>query len=102
MLPSHDGVPLVVSHRLAQLPQLFTLVVRLSQPLVLGGVVSQSSRPAPQAYEHLLPSHEGVPVVESHLVPHEPHVSTLVLLLSQPSLLGATPALQSSVALPHV
>jgi hypothetical protein len=40
-----------------------------------------------------------VPVAESHFVPQLPHVSTLVLLLSHPSLFGATPALQSRVAL---
>ena len=94
-------MPVAVSHLLEQLPQVSGLVFELSQPLVFGAVVSQSRRFPAQTYEHLLPSQAGVPVAESHLVEQFPHVSTLLLLLSQPSVFGAIPALQSRVALLH-
>lgn len=68
-----------------------------SQPSVFDPVVElQSARPALQVYAHLPPVvQEGEPVDVLHAVPQPPQLVT-EKLVSQPSVFGAVPELQSS------
>jgi hypothetical protein len=55
----------------------------------------QSARPERHAYPHLVPLHEGVPVVMSHALPQPPQFDVLSSADSQPFVLGGV-VLQSA------
>ena len=58
-MPSQLGVPVVVSHRAPQLPQLDSDNSEVSQPSVSGGVVLQSAYPETHPlYVHAMPASE--------------------------------------------
>jgi hypothetical protein len=102
VVPLHVAVPCPDGlHALPQPPQLVVVLVGVSQPPVLGAVVTQSAQPAEHAYEHVVPLHEGVPRVVSHALPQPPQLAVVVVGVSQPTKFGAS-VTQSAQPPPHV
>ena len=66
-----------------------------SQPPVLGAVVLQLARPELHMYEHVDPSHDGVPVVLSQARPHMPQLAGVDNEILQPWVSGGV-GLQSA------
>jgi hypothetical protein len=96
---THAGTPLVGAdvHALPQVPQLVVVVPDVSQPSRSGGVPAlQSSSPALHVYAHVVPLHEGTPVLVSHTFVHVPQLVVDASEVSQPSVLGAVVVMQSA------
>jgi len=99
VVPVEHAAPtlVVVSHLFPHPPQSVAVVVEVSQPSTFGLEVEQSAKPPEQpVYEHFVPSHEAPELcVVSHLLPHPPQLSVVVVGVSHPSVSGAV-VLQSA------
>jgi hypothetical protein len=97
VVPSQLAAPVFVLHALLHAPQVAIEKSEDSQPLVSGGVMSQSAKPIAQpVYVQSLPEHAAPTLVfVSHERPQPPQLAGVVICVSHPLVSGGV-SLQSA------